>query len=67
MPTLCEKPHLFGASRSNINKLMPRFTVGLLGFGAPCKYLLCKVDPIEENYDVDMAEVWRRYGNPKGR
>ena len=58
-----EEPVLFDYLRSNINNLMPHFYVGKLGFGAPYKCLLCRVEPIAENYDTDMGAIWRRYGN----
>ncbi len=57
-----EEPVLFDYLRSNINNLMPHFYVGKLGFGAPYKCLLCKVEPIVENYDTDMDAIWQRYG-----
>ena len=57
-----EEPHLYDVWRSNINLLMPHFYVGELGFGAPYKCLICKVEPIEESYDTDMRAIWNRYG-----
>ena len=56
-----EEPHLYDVWRSNINLLMPHFYVGELGFGAPYKCLICKVEPIEESYDTDMQAIWNRY------
>lgn len=41
-----EEPHLFGVWRSNINELVPHKNVGKLGFGAPFKCLICKVEKI---------------------
>ena len=40
---------------------MPHFYVGELGFGAPYKCLICKVEPIEESHDTDMQAIWNRY------
>ena len=40
---------------------MPHFYVGELGFGAPYKCLICKVEPIKESYDTDMQAIWNRY------
>jgi len=62
-----EEPVLYDIWRSNINNLMPHFHVGKLGFGAPYKCLICKIEPIADNFDTDMAEVWRRWGNPAVR
>ena len=56
-----EEPILYEVWRSNINKLMPHFYVGELGFGAPYKCLLCKVEPIAESFDTDLREVWDRF------
>ena len=56
-----EEPHLYDVWRSNINLLMPHFYVGELGFGAPYKCLICRVEPIEESYDTDMQAIWNRY------
>ena len=56
-----EEPHLYDVWRSNINLLMPHFYVGELGFGAPYKCLICKVEPIEESHDTDMQAIWNRY------
>lgn len=62
-----EEPNLFGTFRSNINNLMPHFAVGKLGFGAPYKALLCKIEPLSESYDANMQAIWERYGNPTKR
>jgi len=56
-----EEPHLYDVWRSNINLLMPHFYVGELGFGAPYKCLICRVEPIEESHDTDMQAIWNRY------
>lgn len=53
---------LYGNFRSNINNLLPNFHFGKLGFGAPNKCLVCKVEPISENYDTDMDLIWDKYG-----
>ena len=41
-----EEPHLFGVWRSNINELVPHKFVGKLGFGAPFKCIICKVEKL---------------------
>ena len=46
-----EAPNLFGTWKANINKLLPGFKVGKLGYGAPYKNLLCKI------YKVDGYEA----------
>ena len=56
------EPNLYGNFRSNINNLLPNFKFGKLGFGAPNKCLVCKVEPIAENYDTDMNLVWEKFG-----
>ena len=56
------EPNLYGNFRSNINNLLPNFHFGKLGFGAPNKCLVCKVEPISENYDTDMDLIWDKYG-----
>ncbi len=38
-----EAPGLYGTWKSNINKLLPGFKVGKLGYGAPYKNLLCRI------------------------
>ena len=56
------EPNLYGNFRSNINNLLPNFHFGKLGFGAPNKCLVCKVEPIAESYDTDMDEIWEKFG-----
>ncbi len=56
------EPNLYGNFRSNINNLLPNFHFGKLGFGAPNKCLVCKVEPIAENYDTDMDLIWEKFG-----
>ena len=56
------EPNLYGNFRSNINNLLPNFHFGKLGFGAPNKCLVCKVEPIAENYDTDMNLIWDKFG-----
>lgn len=56
-----DEPNLYGTFRSNINNLIPNFHFGKLGFGAPCKSVLCNVKPIAENYDTDMNKVWKMF------
>lgn len=46
-----EFPGLYGTWKANINKLIPGFKVGKLGFGAPYKNALCKI------YKVDGYEA----------
>ena len=41
-----EEPHLFGVWRCNINELIPHKFVGKLGFGAPFKCVICKVEKL---------------------
>lgn len=36
-------PSLYGVWKSNINKLIPMYKVGKLGYGAPYKGVLCKI------------------------
>lgn len=38
-----EEPNLFGVWKANINNLIPHKAIGVLGFGAPYKGILCKV------------------------
>lgn len=56
------EPNLYGNFRSNINNLLPNFHFGKLGFGAPNKCFVCKIEPIEESYDTDMTEIWEKFG-----
>ena len=56
------EPNLYGNFRSNINNLLPNFHFGKLGFGAPNKCLVCKVEPIAESYDTDMDLIWEKFG-----
>ena len=42
-----EAPNLFGVWKSNINKLVPMYKVGKLGYGAPYKNLLCRVYKVD--------------------
>lgn len=55
------EPSLYGNFRSNINNLVPNFHFGKLGFGAPYKNLICNIEPVDENYDTDMQEVWNKF------
>ena len=55
------EPNLYGTFRSNINNLIPNFHFGKLGFGAPCKCMICNVRPLAENYDTDMQRVWEKF------
>jgi hypothetical protein len=48
---------------SNINKLVPNFKFGKLGFGAPVKCMCCNVEPVAECYDTDMELVYEKFGN----
>ena len=43
-----EEPHLFGVWRCNINELIPHKFVGKLGFGAPFKCVICKVEKLNK-------------------
>lgn len=56
------EPNLYGVWRSNINNLLPNFHMGKLGFGAPNKCLICRVDPLRESWDTDMELVWNKFG-----
>lgn len=42
-----EEPNLYGVWKSNINSLMPHKQIGKLGFGAPLKQMICKVNKLE--------------------
>ena len=45
-----EAPNLFGVYKSNINNLVPHECVGITGYGAPYKNVICnirKVDSLE--------------------
>ena len=55
------EPNLYGTFRSNINNLIPNFHFGKLGFGAPCKCMICNVRPLAENYDTDMQLIWEKF------
>ena len=46
-----EAPNLFGVWKSNVNRLVPMYKVGVTGYGAPYKNVLCKV------YKVDGYEA----------
>ncbi|MGV8084220.1 MAG: molybdopterin-dependent oxidoreductase [Coriobacteriia bacterium] len=56
------EPNLYGNFRSNINNLLPNDHYGKLGFGAPNKCLICNIEPVAENYDTDMNEIWEKFG-----
>ncbi|MBR2522142.1 MAG: hypothetical protein IKE61_03335, partial [Coriobacteriales bacterium] len=43
-----EEPHLYGVWRCNINNLMPHKFVGKLGFGAPFKCIICKIEKLNK-------------------
>ena len=38
-----EAPNLYGVWESNINRLIPMYKVGVTGYGAPYKNVLCKI------------------------
>ena len=42
-----EAPNLFGVWKSNINKLIPMYKVGVTGYGAPYKNVLCKIYKVD--------------------
>ena len=46
-----EAPNLNGVWKSNVNRLIPMYKVGVTGYGAPYKNVLCKV------YKVDGYEA----------
>ena len=46
-----EAPNLFGTWKSNVNKLIPMYKVGKLGYGAPYKNVLCKIYKVD-GYDA---------------
>ncbi len=43
-----EFPNFFGVWKSNINKLIPMYKVGKLGYGAPYKGVLCKISKVAD-------------------
>ena len=43
-----EAPNLFGVWKSNINRLIPMYKVGKLGYGAPYKNVLCKIYKVDD-------------------
>ena len=57
-----EFPNLFGTWKSNVNKLIPMYKVGKLGYGAPFKNSLCSVTPLAENLDLDLKDFAERFG-----
>ncbi len=50
-----EAPGLYGTWKANINKLLPGFKVGKLGYGAPYKNLLCKIYKVD-GYDAGDSD-----------
>ena len=57
-----DEPNLYGNWQSNINKLIPNFHFGKLGFGAPVKCMCCNIEPVSECYDTDMELVYEKFG-----
>ncbi|BCS58477.1 dehydrogenase [Adlercreutzia equolifaciens subsp. celatus] len=57
-----EAPHLFGTLRSQINNLIPNFHVGVIGFGAPFKSMICDFEPTDKNFDTDMQMIQEKFG-----
>ena len=57
-----DEPNLYGNWQSNINKLIPGFHFGKLGFGAPVKCMCCNIEPVQECYDTDMELVYEKFG-----
>jgi anaerobic selenocysteine-containing dehydrogenase len=51
-----EAPNLFGVWKSNINRLIPMYKVGITGYGAPYKNVLCKVYKVD-GYDYANEEA----------
>lgn len=47
-----EAPNLFGLYKSNINSLIPHESVGVTGYGAPYKNIICKI------YKVDSLDAF---------
>jgi anaerobic selenocysteine-containing dehydrogenase len=43
-----EEPNLFGTWKANINNLMPHKEIGKLGFGAPYKSMICKIQKAKD-------------------
>lgn len=41
-----ESPHDYGCFESNINNLIPHESVGILGYGAPYKNVVCKIEKV---------------------
>ncbi|MBR2522328.1 MAG: hypothetical protein IKE61_04300, partial [Coriobacteriales bacterium] len=39
-----EAPNLFGVWKSNVNTMIPNLCIGKLGFGAPYKGIMCKIE-----------------------
>jgi anaerobic selenocysteine-containing dehydrogenase len=50
-----EAPNLFGVWKANVNKLIPMYKVGKLGYGAPYKGVLCKIYKVD-SYDAGQSE-----------
>ncbi len=47
-----EAPNLFGLYKSNVNSLIPHESVGVTGYGAPYKNIICKI------YKVDGLDAF---------
>ena len=43
-----EEPNLYGVWKSNINNLIPHKDVGVMGFGAPFKCMICNIRKAED-------------------
>ena len=50
-----EAPNLYGVWKANINKLIPMYKVGKLGYGAPYKNVLCKISKCN-GYDDGQSD-----------
>lgn len=57
-----DAPNLYGVFQSNVNTLIPNHYNSKLGYGGPYKCIICDVNPLDENLDVDMQEIWEKFG-----
>lgn len=43
-----ESPNLFGTYKANVNNLIPHEVVGVTGYGAPYKNVICKISKVDD-------------------
>ncbi|WP_165047158.1 MULTISPECIES: molybdopterin dinucleotide binding domain-containing protein [unclassified Adlercreutzia] len=55
-------PNLFGAGLSGVDNLVPVGHNNPMGLCAPYKCTHCAIRPLQENHDVDMNDVWSKFG-----